>query len=59
MVSKTSQNKMKKENKPRHENHYQPPCFNDFPYFNHDPCDRRAPLLVVHALIVAGQSIIQ
>jgi hypothetical protein len=20
-----------KQNKPRHDNHYQPPCFNDFP----------------------------
>jgi len=34
-------------------NHYQPLCFDDFPQFQHQPRDRRAPpLVVVHALIV-------
>jgi hypothetical protein len=26
-----AQSGMKRTNKPRHDNHYQPPCFDDFP----------------------------
>jgi len=43
-------------NKPRHDNPYQPPCFDDFPQFQPQPRDRRAPpLVVVHALYVRQQ----
>ncbi|MES2469630.1 MAG: hypothetical protein V4675_20170 [Verrucomicrobiota bacterium] len=46
-----------KQNKPRHDNHYQPPCFDDLPQLQPQPCDRRAPsLVVVHALIVRPTS---
>ena len=41
------------QNKPRHDNPYQPPCFDDIPLLQPQPRDRRAlPLAGVHALIV-------
>jgi hypothetical protein len=41
------------QNKPRRDNPYQPPCFDDFPQLHHQPRDRRVPpLVVVHALYV-------
>ena len=44
---------MKMPNKPRRDNPYQPPCFDDFPKLQHQHRDRRAPpLVVVHTLIV-------
>jgi hypothetical protein len=43
--------------KARHDNPYQPPCFDDFPRLQHQPRDRRAPSLVgVHALDVRYNS---
>jgi hypothetical protein len=40
------------QNKPRRDNPYQPPCFDDFPKPQPQPRDRTAPsLVVVHALI--------
>ncbi len=33
-------------NKSRHDNHYQPPCFDDFTYLQPQPLDRRSPPLV-------------
>lgn len=44
---------MKKQNKTRHDNPYQPPCFDNLPWLQPQPRDRRAPPLVgVHALYV-------
>jgi hypothetical protein len=51
--SRPNQRRIQEENKPRHDNHYQPPCFDDFPQLQHQLRDRRSPsLVVVHALIV-------
>ncbi|MCU0797549.1 MAG: hypothetical protein MUF31_16640, partial [Akkermansiaceae bacterium] len=50
-------NQKKNPSKTRRDNPYQPSIFNDFPQFQPQPRDRRAPSLVgAHALIIVPEN---